>query len=147
MEVAYNLRSHDMPAPLKTDDVYIADTMGELGLFYTLCPIAMIGRSFSHDGGGGHNPFEAAQLECVVITGPNNQYQRGLYDDMKQNDVVIETKTHDELYEALKTLLTRPNHLNAIKEKTKIYATQKSHIIDDVINKISPYLNDIGGNK
>ena len=50
-------------------DVYLADTMGELGLFYRLAGIAFIGGSLTRQG--GHNPFEAARLDCAVLHGPD----------------------------------------------------------------------------
>lgn len=50
-------------------DVYLADTMGELGLFYSLAEIAFVGGSLVAKG--GHNPFEAARLYCAVLHGPN----------------------------------------------------------------------------
>ena len=50
-------------------DVYLADTMGELGLFYRLAEIAFIGGSLAAKG--GHNPFEAARLDCAVLHGPD----------------------------------------------------------------------------
>jgi 3-deoxy-D-manno-octulosonic-acid transferase len=49
--------------------VYLADTMGELGLFYRVAGIAFIGGSLVAKG--GHNPFEAARLGCAVLHGPD----------------------------------------------------------------------------
>lgn len=49
-------------------DTYLADTFGELGLFYSLSEIAFVGGSLIDKG--GHNPFEAARLECAVLLGP-----------------------------------------------------------------------------
>ena len=49
--------------------VWIADTLGELGLFYRLAPIVLMGRSLVPPG-GGQNPFEPARLGCAVATGP-----------------------------------------------------------------------------
>lgn len=51
-----------------TANHYIADTMGELGLWYRLCRIAMIGGSWV--AVGGHNPYEAIALNCRVLHGP-----------------------------------------------------------------------------
>jgi len=48
--------------------IYLADTMGELGLFYRLAPIAFIGKSLAGDG--GQNPLEAAALDTAILTGP-----------------------------------------------------------------------------
>lgn len=49
--------------------LYIADTMGELGLFYRLASIAFLGRSLVRPG-GGQNPIEAAKLGGAVLHGP-----------------------------------------------------------------------------
>ena len=49
--------------------LYIADTMGELGLFYRVASLAFIGGSLVPHG--GQNPLEAARLGCPVIFGPH----------------------------------------------------------------------------
>jgi 3-deoxy-D-manno-octulosonic-acid transferase len=49
--------------------VYIADTIGELGLFYRVASVALIGGSLIPHG--GQNPLEAARLGCPVILGPH----------------------------------------------------------------------------
>jgi len=49
---------------------YIADTLGELGLFYRLVPFAFIGGSLAANI-GGHNIAEAARLGIPIITGPH----------------------------------------------------------------------------
>jgi len=55
--------------PDASTDVYVADTIGELGLFYNLAPVAFIGGSLVPHG--GQNPVEAIMLGAVVITGPH----------------------------------------------------------------------------
>ena len=51
--------------------VYVADTLGELGLFYRLAPFAFIGGSLIQHG--GQNPLEAAKLHCAVVAGPHTE--------------------------------------------------------------------------
>lgn len=48
--------------------IYLADTLGEVGLFYSLADIVFIGGTF--DDTGGHNPFEAARFGCALLAGP-----------------------------------------------------------------------------
>jgi 3-deoxy-D-manno-octulosonic-acid transferase len=43
---------------------YVADTVGELGLFYRLAPVVFMGRSLAR--GGGQNPLEAAALGAAL---------------------------------------------------------------------------------
>jgi len=49
--------------------VWVADTLGEMGLFYRLAPFAFVGRSFVPLG--GQNPLEPARLGCAVVMGPH----------------------------------------------------------------------------
>jgi 3-deoxy-D-manno-octulosonic-acid transferase len=56
-------------APPPASGVWIADTLGELGLMYRLCPIVFIGKSLAGDG--GQNPLEPARLGCAVAAGPH----------------------------------------------------------------------------
>ena len=55
--------------PRANDAVYLADTFGEMGLWYRLCPVALVGGSLGDTG--GHNPWEPAHLGCAVLHGPN----------------------------------------------------------------------------
>ncbi|ODR97854.1 hypothetical protein AUC69_01460 [Methyloceanibacter superfactus] len=61
-------------------DVYVADTIGELGLFYALAPVAVIGGSMV--ARGGQNPVEAIKLGAAVLTGPNWQNFRDSYAEL-----------------------------------------------------------------
>jgi 3-deoxy-D-manno-octulosonic-acid transferase len=56
--------------PPAGEGIWIADTMGELGLWYRLAPIALIGRSLVSPG-GGQNPLEPARLGCAIAVGPH----------------------------------------------------------------------------
>lgn len=49
--------------------LWVADTMGELGLLYRLAPLAFVGRSLT--GQGGQNPWEPSRLGCAVAVGPH----------------------------------------------------------------------------
>ena len=59
-------------------EIYIADTMGELGLFYRLAPFAFVGKSLAAQG--GQNPLEVARLGAAVIAGPHTDNFREAYD-------------------------------------------------------------------
>ena len=50
-------------------EIYVADTMGELGLIYRLAPIVFIGGSLIPHG--GQNPIEAAKLGAAILHGPH----------------------------------------------------------------------------
>lgn len=50
-------------------NIFIADSIGEMGLWYSLCDLAFVGGSL--EPVGGHNPYEAMRLNCAVIHGPH----------------------------------------------------------------------------
>jgi 3-deoxy-D-manno-octulosonic-acid transferase len=49
--------------------VYLADSIGEMGMWYRLAPVALVGGSLA--AVGGHNPHEPLALGCAVLHGPN----------------------------------------------------------------------------
>ncbi|MCR8826434.1 3-deoxy-D-manno-octulosonic acid transferase [Pseudosulfitobacter koreensis] len=49
--------------------VFLADTLGEMGLWYALAPFVFLGGSLQPHG--GHNPFEVAQAGAAILTGPH----------------------------------------------------------------------------
>jgi 3-deoxy-D-manno-octulosonic-acid transferase len=55
--------------PDKTTDIYVADTMGELGIIYRVAPVVFMGGSLVRHG--GQNPIEAAKLGTAVLHGPH----------------------------------------------------------------------------
>lgn len=62
------MRSHNVLPDARTD-IYVADTMGELGLFYRLAPIVYMGGSLVEHG--GQNPIEAVKLGAAIVHGPH----------------------------------------------------------------------------
>ncbi|HEU0096489.1 MAG TPA: glycosyltransferase N-terminal domain-containing protein, partial [Rhizomicrobium sp.] len=58
--------------------VYIADTMGEMGLFFRLAPFCFMGGTLVPLG--GHNPLEPASLHCAVLAGPHTSSAVAAYD-------------------------------------------------------------------
>jgi 3-deoxy-D-manno-octulosonic-acid transferase len=55
--------------PLTPTDIYVADTMGELGVIYRLAPIVFMGGSLVRHG--GQNPIEPAKLGAAILHGPH----------------------------------------------------------------------------
>lgn len=58
-------------AALGETQTYVADTVGELGLWYRVATLAVVGGSLTEGSVGGHNPLEPARLGCPFIAGPN----------------------------------------------------------------------------
>ena len=84
-------------------DVYIADTIGELGTFYAASPLAFIGGSLVQRG--GQNPIEAVRHGSVVLSGPHCFNFAEAYDTLRRFDAVVQVGNAAELATALSRLL------------------------------------------
>ena len=73
-EIAMRAKAHGLTTTRRSAgqgpdaDVWIADTFGEMGLWYRLCPVAVIGGTFGSTE--GHNPWEPAALGAAILHGP-----------------------------------------------------------------------------
>lgn len=92
------------PRPTRYTQVYIADTIGELGTFYALAPVALVGGSLIEHG--GQNPIEAIRHGAAVLTGPHRHNFRDIYDELIASGGAREVKSADELANAATLLLT-----------------------------------------
>jgi 3-deoxy-D-manno-octulosonic-acid transferase len=89
--------------PHTNDRVWLADTLGEMPLWFTVAPAALIAGSLK-PGIGGHNPIEASQAGSTVITGPYFPSFQDLYDSFRANDAAIIVKDATELAAAVETV-------------------------------------------
>jgi 3-deoxy-D-manno-octulosonic-acid transferase len=87
-------------------DVYIADTIGELGLFYRVCDLVVVGKSFAV--GGGQNPAEPAKLGCAVICGPDMSNFRDLTAALAAAGALRQVADASALIAAMTELLAAP---------------------------------------
>ena len=88
------LRSEEPDIKAETA-VYIADTMGEMGLWYSLTSVAFIGGSLVEKG--GHNPVEVAQFNKYILHGPNTYNALERYEQLRQAGICFLVKNEREL--------------------------------------------------
>jgi 3-deoxy-D-manno-octulosonic-acid transferase len=75
--------------------VYVADTMGELGLWYRIAPVSLVGGSLVDVG--GHNPYEPALLGSAVLHGPHVLNFQAVYDRLRAADAAVEVRDAETL--------------------------------------------------
>ncbi len=97
--------------------VYIADTLGELGLFYRLAPFALVGGSLVPIG--GHNITEAARLGLSVLCGPHTEEIAELVRRMREFDALIEVSDAGNLAAAVQAMLADPARARAAGARAK----------------------------
>lgn len=76
-------------------DVYIVDTLGEMGLWYRLARVAFIGGSFGAEG--GHNPLEAVRLGTAVLHGPRVDSCLDIYAALSEAGGVVKVEDGGQL--------------------------------------------------
>ena len=131
-------RSADEPVTAETD-IYLADTTGELGLFYRLVPLAFVGGSLVPHG--GQNMLEAAQLGCAILHGPHVANFRGIADDLAAAGATRLVADADALSAAVARLLGRPSELRAMAAAAGEAAQHKAGVLDDVVRALTPLLD------
>ena len=118
-------------------DIYVVDTMGELGLFYRLSEIAFLGKSLVPLG--GQNPIEALQLNCAVIHGPYMTNFQWMSEEMTKLGCSIQINNSDELIESVSALLSNNKiRLNMINNGQNFVRSHSSavRLVAEEINKI-----------
>lgn len=89
--------------PDPATQIYLADTMGEMGLWYRLAPATFLGGSLADIG--GHNPFEPAALGSAIIHGPHVQNAADTYARLGEVHGARQVKNAAELSEVVIELL------------------------------------------
>jgi 3-deoxy-D-manno-octulosonic-acid transferase len=125
----------------RSTDVYLVDTMGELGLFYRLSDIAFIGGTFAPIG--GHNPIEAALLDCALIWGPHIHNQTEICDILGAAASLVTTK--EELAETVALLLVDERVRKEKVSITRRLLETQTHVLDYVIEALEEKLKEKDG--
>lgn len=120
----------------KNTGFYIADTLGELGLFYRLCEIIFIGGSLIEHG--GHNPLEAARLRCCVITGPHTENFADMYAEMEKLSICIRVRSAGELAGKIDSLMQDSDELTRMQMLAKEWLRSKSGATTRILDTLSP---------
>jgi 3-deoxy-D-manno-octulosonic-acid transferase len=120
-------------------DVYVADTLGEMGLIFRLARVSFIGGSIVPHG--GHNPIEAVRLDCAVIHGPHVHNFADLYaliDGLAPDSVVSDAES---LAAAAAKLLADPALAAERAHKAAAALSPLSGALDATMHALKPYLS------
>ncbi len=131
-------RSLGQPVGRETD-VYVADTLGELGLFFELAEIVVMGGSFV-PGVGGHNPLEPARHGKPIVTGPHVFNAAEVYAEMVREAAALEAADGAALGRHLQGLMTYPAVARRIGEAAQAYAERQGQALDAALVLLEPLL-------
>jgi 3-deoxy-D-manno-octulosonic-acid transferase len=119
-------------------DVYIADSMGELGLFYGLCDLVFMGKSLAV--GGGQNPAEPALIGCALVLGPDMSNFRELTGELVEAGAALQVPDAQGLQSALELLLGDHARRAAVAAAGRAYMARQADGLKNTMDALSPYL-------
>ena len=114
--------------------VFLADTMGELGTWYALSEIVFLGGSLRPIG--GHNPFEVAQSGAAVLSGTQVTNFAETYSEMETLGASRFVNDAADLADRVDALLRDP----ALREKACAAAARFSAQQTDKLDGIAARL-------
>ena len=133
------LRSANEKITAQTE-VYIADTIGEMGIWYELCPIVFIGGSLIPHG--GQNFMEPSRCRDAVIVGPHMHNFTDAMNRAKRADAIIQVDETVDLIEMVDQLLSNKELLEAKRSLAYNWATSEAKVLDGIAEKIQGYMEN-----
>src|SRR6266480_5566008 len=124
--------------PTATTDIYVADTMGEMGLFYRLAPIVFMGGSLIEHG--GQNPIEAVKLGASIVHGPHIFNFTDVYEALDSAGGARRADTQDALVKQLGQLLANPAARELSVGAAERVVEQLGGALDRTLAALEPYL-------
>lgn len=116
-------------------EVWVADALGELGLWFRLATSALVGGSLAEDI-GGHNPLEPARLDCPVIAGPHTQGWAAVYQALDEARAVARVAGAEALDRAWRADLEQPRAARLRAERARRVAEADGQELDRAVERL-----------
>jgi 3-deoxy-D-manno-octulosonic-acid transferase len=119
-------------------DVYLADTLGEMGLWYRIASVSFIGGSLVEVG--GHNPFEPALLGSAILFGPHVRNFADAYARLTAADAAIEVARAEDLGRDLGVAMA-PDRAARLAANAWAACSEGAEVTDAVLETIGGLLD------
>jgi 3-deoxy-D-manno-octulosonic-acid transferase len=119
-------------------EIYIADTIGELGTFYAISNIALVGGSLIERG--GQNPIEAVRLGACVLTGPYTHNFKDAYRALVREGGAIEVRSSDDIARHVTRLHADRAAAETMRAGANRALESMSGALDKTLGAIQPFL-------
>ncbi len=114
--------------------VYLADTLGELGLWYAMTDIVFLGGSLLPIG--GHNPFEVAQAGAAVLSGTHVAAFAETYTQLEAEGAAHFVEDGDDLTATLANLLSTSHELTGMTDAAKRFVAAQDDQLDGIAARL-----------
>ena len=131
------LRSQD-GEPRRDVDIYVANSVGELGLIFRSVGVVLMGESLLP--GGGQNPIEPAKLGCAILYGPHVENFAEVYGELAAVKAAARVTDAASLARAAHYLLSEPSRMRKMGRAGAETVEKLGGASRGVVNAIEPYL-------
>ena len=126
--------------PAQAEDIYLADSIGELGLWYRLCEIVFVGGSLVPKG--GQNLLEPAKLDAALISGPHLDNFRTIAAGLRQAGALEVVEDAAALAAKVSLFLREENRRSAAADAAARFAAGESQVLQRILEALERYLAD-----
>jgi 3-deoxy-D-manno-octulosonic-acid transferase len=120
-------------------DIYLADTLGELGLFYRVAPVAFLGGSLVPHG--GQNPIEPVRLDAAILHGPHVHNFESIYAALDGAGGAETIGDAETLANAVAALLDDAGAMRLRLGRASAALAPLSGALERTASALSPYLS------
>ncbi|MEP4293757.1 MAG: 3-deoxy-D-manno-octulosonic acid transferase, partial [Rhizobiaceae bacterium] len=119
-------------------DVFLGDSIGEMGLYLSLSDIAFMGKSLKSQG--GQNPIEPVMTNTAILSGRYVQNFRDTYQALLKNGGARLVKDEKMLAEQVHRLLSNRQDLEAMQQAAQYTVKQMTGALDRSIQSLDAYI-------
>lgn len=124
--------------PDRATEIYVADTIGELGMIYRLSPIVFMGGSLVRRG--GQNPIEAAKLGAAILHGPHVGNFTEIYSALDDAHGAEEISDVNKLTVRFGAWLTDAKTRKGVSEAARATVDVLGGALERTLAALEPYL-------
>ena len=117
-----------------TTEIYLADSLGELGTFYSLANFAFLGGSLVEVG--GHNPFEPIKLGCAVISGSHVFNFKEIYQNLAAENACLLVDSQEKLIGEVRRFLQDVELGKALAGKASSVIKNSENIAGKIVREM-----------
>jgi 3-deoxy-D-manno-octulosonic-acid transferase len=126
------------PDPDWNNDIFIADTIGELGLFYRVANVAFVGGSLVEHG--GQNPIEPAKLGVPILHGPHVSNFGEIYKELDDDQGALEITDNETFAIAVNGLISDAGTRDMMRRAAFAFLQRNGGALETTLAAIEPYL-------
>ena len=127
--------------PVNSTDIFLGDSIGEMGLYLRMASIAFVGKSLI--GSGGQNPLEPAVLDTAILSGPKVDAFSEAYEKLINARGARIIADENELAKAINHLLGNEKLRSAMAERAAQVVGDMEGALDKTWDVLGPYVQPL----